>query len=278
MRLLYVTLTRARRTLVVPWVDGFGGTQREKPSFAGLWGAPWASLPEADGSRPAALPAPAPRPAAVPPVAVPVGQAAPRLPERILPHQLAHAPDLVRTVRHESAVDEPWPGGADEAIEYGLWWHETMEFLPWTADAAAIERHGREAVVKAEARGFGDRAAAEWSRLQASAAWRELRDPRWVRQAEIGILAPLRAGAWIDGVIDLVLHDPAGRRVWVVDWKTNRRRAGEDDAALLARLAAVYAAQLAAYGTCLAPLFPGCDVRRLVYSTVAGAWSEVAGT
>lgn len=276
VRLLYVTLTRARRTLVVPWADGFGGAQREKPSFAALWGAAWASMPAADGSRLVVAPVPKPTAAALRPVAVPEGRPAPRLPDRILPHQLAHASDLVRTLRHESALDEPAPGGgSDEAIDYGLWWHETMEFLPWTANAAAIERHGREAVAKAGLSGFGERAAAEWARLQASAAWNDLRASRWVRQAEIGILAPLRAGAWIDGVIDLVLHDAAGRSLWVVDWKTNRRREGEEDAALLARLAAVYAPQLRAYGTCLAALFPGCTVRRLVYSTVAGAWQEV---
>ena len=44
---------------------------------------------------------------------------------------------------------------------------------------------------------------------------------------------------------------------------------------MLARLVAEYAPQLRAYGTCLAALFPDCAVRRLVYSTVAGDWSEV---
>ena len=276
VRLLYVTVTRARRTLILPGEEGFGGIQREKPNFATLWGADWSALPLADGSRLVGAPVARPNATVRTPDAVAAGQPAPPLPGRVLPHQLAHAPDLVRTLRHESALDEPVPGGgSDEAIDYGLWWHETMEFLPWSADGAAIEHYGREALAKAELRGFGDRGAAEWVRLQASAAWGELRGSRWTRQAEIGILAPLRAGAWIDGVIDLVLHDPAGRSIWVVDWKTNRRRAGEADAALLRRLAADYAPQLRAYGTCLAALFPDCAVRRLVYSTVAGAWHEV---
>lgn len=276
VRLLYVTLTRARRTLVVPGGEGFGGPQREKPNFAALWGVDGSALPEADGSRLVPVSATKAIMNAPPAVAAPIGQPAPPLPDRVLPHQLAHAPDLVRILRHESALDEPAPaGGSDEAIDYGLWWHETMEFLPWAADGTAIEHYGREALAKAELRGFRDRGAAEWARLQASAAWGALREPRWTRQAEIGILAPLRAGAWIDGVIDLVLHDPAGRSIWVVDWKTNRRREGEADAAILTRLAAVYAPQLRAYGTCLAALFPDCAVRRLVYSTVAGAWHEV---
>ncbi len=234
-------------------------------------------LPLADGSPLVEAPPVQSAPVAPPPEAMPTGQPAPPLPVRVLPHQLAHAPDLVRTLRHESALDEPAPGGgSDEAIDYGLWWHGLMEFLPWAADEAGVERYVREALAQAELGGFRDRAAAEWARLRASAAWGEMRESRWTRQTEIGILAPLQAGAWIDGVIDLVLHDPANRRVWVVDWKTNRRRPGEDDAALLARLAAVYAPQLRAYGTCLAALFPDCAVRRLVYSTVAGSWGEVA--
>jgi len=72
-----------------------------------------------------------------------------------------------------------------------------------------------------------------------------------------------------------VLHDPAAREVWIVDWKTNRRLGGEGDPALLARLSAEYAGQLGAYGTCAGDFFPGCTVRKWVYSTVAGAWGEV---
>ena len=277
-RLLYVMLTRARRTLVVPWVDGFGGPQRESPSFAALWGAELAALPELDGTD---LIAPAPmQPAretssAVAPAAA-FDLAAAGLPDRLLPHQLAHVPDLARAARHESGWDEPLSGaGSEDAIDYGLWWHETMEFLPWTADDRTVADYGREAVLAAAALGFGPRAEAEWMRLSQSAVWRELRGEQWVRQTEVGVFAPLRPDAWIDGVMDLVLHDPAGRAVWVVDWKTNRRRAGEDDGALLARLADEYAPQLRAYGSCLAPLFPGCAVRQLVYSTVVGGWRQI---
>lgn len=277
VRLLYVTLTRARRTLIVPWGNGFGGVQREQPSFANLWGADFQALPVVAAAEPSTE-RPAPAAAAAPPVRATLGgRPAPALPDRVLPHQLAHAPDLVRTLRHEAALDEPVPGGgsSEEAIDYGLWWHETMEFVPWLAEVEAIECHGREAVASAVLRGLGRRAEEEWNRLQSSGVWTELRAARWTRQTEIGILAPLRTGAWIDGVIDLVLHDPVRREIWVVDWKTNRRRAGEDNAELLARLVAEYAPQLRAYGTCLAALFPDCAVRRLVYSTVAGDWSEV---
>ncbi|HND60929.1 MAG TPA: UvrD-helicase domain-containing protein [Opitutaceae bacterium] len=280
-RLLYVTLTRPRRALIVPWADDFGGPQREKPSFAELWATDLAVLPELDGTPvgPAgaggAPTAPESVPAFAAVAAKPVAGPTP-LPARLLPHQLAHAPDTARLARHEASAEEPWaPEGGDDPIRYGLWWHETMERLPWLADEATLDDYGAKALASAEAQGIGPRAGEEWRRLRASAPWRDLRDPRWKRRAEIGIFAPLRTDAWIDGVIDLLLHDPAAGEVWVVDWKTNRRHGDESDADFLARLVAEYAPQLSAYGQCLAGFFAGCRVRRLVYSSVAGQWSDV---
>ena len=280
-RLLYVTLTRARRALIVPWAAGFGGAQRERPSFAELWGADWEQMAELTGEprvvgEPLEEQAPVP---AVPPAAreslMPV---AVNLPARLLPHQLAEAPDAVRLARHETGLDEPVTGGgADDPIQYGLWWHETMESLPWTEDEAAVTKYGVQALKTAEALGFRARGEEEWARLRASQAWPVLRAARWTRRAEIGIFAPLRKEGWIDGVIDLVLHDAAAGEIWVLDWKTNRRRNGETDEALLERLVTEYAPQLSAYGECLAGFFPGCRVRRLVFSSVAGDWSDTEG-
>lgn len=90
-----------------------------------------------------------------------------------------------------------------------------------------------------------------------------------------GGVRPLPPDGWIDGVIDLILHDRAAGELWIVDWKTNRRLAGESDDALLGRLAADYQRQLAAYGASASGSFPGCTVGLWVYSTVAGHWSAV---
>jgi ATP-dependent exoDNAse (exonuclease V) beta subunit len=269
-RLLYVTLTRARRVLVLPWGSV---PEAEGGSFADLWGMDLSALDE--------LSAPVPEPGAAPPAEIPRAPASPGrppasavLPARILPHELARAPDLARSARHEAAPDGPGPARpGEDPLDYGLWWHETMEFLPWTSETSA---YGARALAAADALGFRPRAEEEWRRLLASEAWGELASPRWRRLAELAVFAPWRDGAWIDGVIDLVLHDPASNQLWVVDWKTNRRREGESDAELLSRLASEYEPQLSAYGSCLAPFFPGCKPRLLVYSTAAAAWTEVA--
>lgn len=284
-RLLYVTLTRPRRALVLPWADGWGGRQREQPSFATLWGDWAGAVPEIDETWREL--APVPRRMAEPglsggsaeagaPAAAPA-RPAPSLPARLLPHQLAHAPDLARAARHESALDEPVPvrAGAEEAIDYGLWWHETLEFFPWGVASEVLEAYAARRLSAAEGVGFGARARAEWSAWLASETRRELEDARWARQAELAVFAPLRADAWMDGVMDLVLHDAAANEAWVVDWKTNRRRAGEADEALLERLREEYAPQLAAYAASLRDAFPGARIRGWVYSTAAALRVEI---
>ncbi|GAB1489228.1 hypothetical protein MASR2M8_16810 [Opitutaceae bacterium] len=279
-RLLYVTLTRPRRVLIIPWQDDFGGRQREKPSFAELWNAPladWPALP--DGPLPVEIPSEPSAAAAE----VAVADMEPVLVEdrgivarRILPHQLQHqAVDGVRAARHE-AEPEAFPLVlSDDAIDYGLWWHETLEFMPWGGSPAEVTAYGERALETAAVAGFRARAEEEWVRWLQSGPWKELSASRWVRHAELAVLAPWREDTWIDGVIDLVLHDPVGNEVWVVDWKTNLRRVGESDEVLLNRLVGTYAAQLDAYGRALSQFFPNARVRRLVYSSAAGAWIDV---
>ncbi len=276
VRLLYVTLTRPRRVLMLPWAEGFGG-KAKAGSFATLWGADFTEIEEMDGvgvveSAPAMLqPTKMPRAKNASVVKTPVA-----LPQRVLPHQLANKPDLTRLAMHESGLEEPVSARAltDDAVDYGLWWHETLEFMPWKGDEAAVSAHGAVRLEAAKAAGFGARAAEEWNRWLASSSRRELGNPKWARQAELSVFAPLDENAWMDGVIDLVLHDPVARQVWVLDWKTNRRRVEESDEALLSRLREEYAPQLAAYGASVKAFFPGCAVRLLVYSTAVGGWVE----
>jgi ATP-dependent exoDNAse (exonuclease V) beta subunit len=283
VRLLYVTLTRSRSALVVPWT---AEAKPEEHSFLGFWDLDPGELDalparppharDGAGRLPDAVPGRTDSPAA--PAQAEQARRAPGFPRRILPHELAAGPDPARSALHESSADAPPPvRDAADPLEYGVWWHEAAESVPWDGDPASLATHRAAWLAKAAELGFAARASEEWERLAASEPWRLMRDPRWTRLAEAGIFAPLVGQGWIDGVVDLVLHDPCAGEVWIVDWKTNRRAAGEDDAALLGRLAADYQGQLAAYGACVSGFFPGCPVRLWVYSTVAGAWAPVAG-
>ncbi len=279
VRLLYVALTRPRQTLLLPW-----GEEMPPPgdqSFAALWGHDLNALPAFAGeTQPVAVPpppAPTPRIILTPPTADAFA-GLPTAPRRILPHQLAEhaAEDGIRAARHETGDEAPAPPRpGEDPIAYGLWWHETVEFIPWLAPESEIDAYVAGRFAAADALGAGERARREWSLFRSGPAWRELRHPRWRRLAELSVLAPLDQDRWMDGVMDLVLHDAEGAEAWVLDWKTNRRRTDEPNEAFLARLAAEYAPQLHAYGRSLAAMFPTCRVRRLVYATGLGEWIEI---
>lgn len=277
VRLLYVTLTRARCALVLPWGKGFGGKPNGE-SLTGLWGVDLQMVSKLEAVVHTRAEEQVEE--LVPVEATPFvdGEISgwEALPERVLPHQLALEPDLVRGAKHESGAEGALPSkpGLDP-IDYGLWWHETMEFLPWEADEVGLAKYGEDAIRSAKNQGFSIRGQEDWDRLMKSLVWKELSDPRWVRSAELSIFAPLKDKQWIDGVIDLVLHDNAADEVWVVDWKTNRRRLRESDEGLMARLCEEYAPQLSAYGQCMAELFPSCRIRKWLYASETGTCGEI---
>lgn len=286
-RLLYVTLTRPKRVLVLPWAEGFGGRQRVQPSFLTLWDNEPSAWPALDGGaldlqdfavgelEPPEMKfdadADADEPDRDPDATGPL----PPLPARLLPHKLAKLVDRTRAARHETGWEEPWPTGGEEAIDYGHWWHEALEFWPWAAADPAVAVHRERCLTEAAALGMRERGEREWAMWTESVVRRELSDARWQRRAELAVFAPLEELGWVDGVIDLVVHDPASGEVWVVDWKTNRLRAGETPAALLRRLQAEYAPQLRAYGTCLRQFFPEAMPRLWLYASAVGDWIEV---
>jgi ATP-dependent exoDNAse (exonuclease V) beta subunit len=280
VRLLYVALTRARVRLVIPWHVEFGGRKRSDVSFARLWGAGdlLEALPvvETADLLPQINRTLETKPAVA--VTLAVERSYKTLPCRLLPHQLAKRADLSRGLRHEASQDQVVPtrmAEGDEAIDYGLWWHETMEFMPWRGDAQVVETYCADRLAAAEGLGLVLRAEQELPRLRDSTLWQELISDRWERATELAIFSPIEGGAWIDGVMDLVLHDAVRHEVWIVDWKTNRPRLGEGGRELLVRLAGEYAAQLMAYGNSVQAMFLGAKIRLLVYSSVAGDWIDV---
>jgi ATP-dependent exoDNAse (exonuclease V) beta subunit len=268
VRLLYVTLTRARRALVLPW-----GEPAEAGSFLDLWGADLSGLPAVATAR-FGMPAPVPELTA----AVPAGSTAALaggpvvIPRRVLPHQLARKPDLVRTARHEAAIDEPAPAGwGEDPVEYGIWWHETMELMPWSGPAPARRTYLQSSLAVAAGKGFAGRAAQEIDLLEASDLWRMLVAGQRTCLTELSVVAPLGESGWVDGVIDLVAQNEDGEML-VLDWKTNRRHEGEETGRLLERLMEEYRPQLEAYGACLGRFFPKQRIRLGIYASAVGQW------
>lgn len=272
VRLLYVTLTRARRALVLPW-----GEPADEGSFLDLWDADLTGVPPV-ATVGYELPAEVELASKQVPDADKPAAAGLRVefPRRVLPHQLAHKPDAVRTARHESAFEDPAPAGREDPIEYGLWWHETMEFLPWGGSESEAEVYLKAALAVAVERGFTGRAKREMDLFKGSDLWRMLRSEPWEVSTELSVVASIGEAAWVDGVIDLVAQNEKTGELLVLDWKTNHLRPGEDGARLLGRILDEYRPQLEAYGTCLRQFFPQSGLRLGIYASGAGLWDCLA--
>lgn len=272
VRLLYVTMTRARRALVLPWGDGFASVAPE--SFASLWGVRFKEIPCLPFMAEPSAPVVAPPTVASPPMPrrQPADVRAAPLPRRILPHELAIEADAPRARLHESAAEEPayGPATAYDPVDYGLWWHETMEFLPWRREESQISKYLTAALDRAGRGGWGVRAEQELARLQDTSLYHDLRTTRARCLMELAVFAPIEGGAWVDGVMDLVLHDKEGFRVRVIDWKTNQPRPGEEMNEFLRRLGDGYRPQLRSYASCVETFFPGCTISLELYSSFAG--------
>ena len=302
-RMLYVTLTRAKRLLIVP--DSRHLYDAKGPNFLGL--ARWdeIDLP--------ALFAPPPAPfqdftSAVTKekessVATPFRENKRRLalaakrsqqiPRRILPSGLVHGTVTVTLTdispedvddRLAASEDASLLGGEDvEAlagvggIAYGNWWHAVMQRYPWhVVDATKRERYlAEQRALIAEAVDWTARADAELSRLSLGVAHAEFLDQGAVFLPEMPFSYPRHVDEWIEGIMDLVIVT-RDEQVWIVDWKTDRRWTTDlDEQTFLLRLAEKYGPQLRAYAEVFAKGFGRSIHRLLLYSTVLGKTVEI---
>ena len=307
-RMLYVTLTRARQLLIVP--DGSALYEKRAPNFQDLARWEELEL-ESLFTSAADVPAPATpsakrgaRTGGIPwfkddaKVLARAADVSHRIPERILPSGLVHAagkparagrssqpPGIPPTDAEEDRLQASEDaslsggGGGDEplagigGIEYGNWWHEVLQHYPWSA----ADAEGRAGYVRAQldrisgAAPWLDRARTELTRLAASAAHADLLASGGVFLSEMPFSHPREAGQWVEGIMDLVVIPRGSPGIWIIDWKTDRRRPSDkSEAAFLARLAEKYAPQLREYADIFARGFQRQVERLLIYSTELG--------
>jgi len=276
-RLLYVTLTRAKHTLVL--VD-------DRELFATKSGSPASAqarlLRTAAGEKNVALLE------ALPSAPAECAQTTGAQRERAICRESAEPlPECARDVaacgreraqhfikRNPSALAEeadpetaamPRPLAPNAGQLHGTWWHGFVENLDWSATPEAWDSIFAGHV---DAAPDARRARAEWEKLRAQltgptpiASW--LRGPGVRRFAEMPFLWRMNAGECLEGVIDLAVFDPA-REAWlIVDWKTNVGAPAE--------LHAHYAPQLAAYWRAIGDI-TSMRVEAALYATSTGTW------
>jgi ATP-dependent helicase/nuclease subunit A len=163
----------------------------------------------------------------------------------------------VRRVTPSSAVcygraaSELFSARDDEARQRGTRLHEALSRIVWLAPGAAQPDGVPSAELDlASASAFRDALARP---PDATDLWRE---------CDFELLAD---GEWISGTFDRVVFrdGPEGRSAEVYDFKTNRRREGESDAAFARRMCETYEGQMNGYRRALARLasLPELSVR-----------------
>ncbi len=262
-RMLYVTLTRAKRLLVVP--DGSLLHEGKEPNMLQLarWGeldlgglfttvgvagdeaAPVAPGAWADQRKGRVFKQDARR-------LKRAAELSHRIPQRVLPSGLVHGGGEKPGERYPKDVadlaDPPTdsdgdrllalenaglPGGANEeplagigGVDYGNWWHAVLQHYPWNA-APDEERKRYLDGERAQILGtsaWTSRAEEEMGRFVASAAHAEFLRCGEVFLPEMPFSYPQQPEVWMEGIMDLVIVTrQPGAELWVVDWKTDRR-------------------------------------------------------
>jgi ATP-dependent exoDNAse (exonuclease V) beta subunit len=257
-RLLYVTLTRARQALLFPAITYKEGTD----SFRAASGF--------DLGRIAEVATP------LPPITAPLSDAKYEQGELPMEHtdysfagQRSHQiPELIRPhalVKDEERPEDQFTEAEDEqgSYHYGRWWHLWVERFPWYATAAEQEKYAQSIDPGLP---FAERAVRETKGFLNSGEIAEIISTgEWFR-SEVAFSHPVTGTRWIEGVIDLVVGTRS-QEIWIIDWKTNQKAAGESDFQFAESLRTKYLLQLESYGSVLEQGFSRKVTRLLIYST-----------
>lgn len=269
-RVLYVAMTRARRTLVMAGDEGLfdkqgnsfadllavrdAGTNREKWLGIGAHLGAESSVPGRKAAADAGM-------AELPAMDVTQRKRAlanaASFVHRTLPHELAARWTEEETEqRREPDPEFAGTGPRDRGMRYGVWWHDMMQAMNWNAGPDAWRRTFRAKVTGAP---DVERAEEEWARFEKSELATRLRDETLVVQAEMSFLAG-KVGECVEGFIDLAVLDEKANRWEIIDWKTDR---------VADKLVETYGPQLRAYAAALKQV-TGLGARAAIYSSVTG--------
>ncbi|MBV9390711.1 MAG: PD-(D/E)XK nuclease family protein, partial [Verrucomicrobia bacterium] len=256
-RLLYVTLTRARHSLLFPDLP----YEDARNSFLEVAGFDLSELPEVqmpldtldeiteEHWQEVELP-----------IDVVDFTTAARIshsiPNLVRPHELAKDEEVSDTQLH----DEP------TSYNYGRWWHDWIERYPWSGSLEIQKNFLR--TVNGDLP-FFNRAQIEAELFRTSVDIADFAQSVEWFQPEVSFAFPADIATWTEGIIDLVVGTRGGD-LWLLDWKTNQRRITEGDRELALRLRETYLAQLEAYRTVIERGFGKNVSRLLIYSTVLG--------
>jgi ATP-dependent exoDNAse (exonuclease V) beta subunit len=153
------------------------------------------------------------------------------------------------------------------ATQYGIWWHEFVQQVPWNANQAAWDDIFKTALLNSPDR---NRSTKEWDILRKKISSMTefaagICDKNAITRVEMPLLWGINDRRCLEGVVDLAHFDNAKKRCFILDWKTNQITPDKID-----RLRDHYRPQLAAYWKAVSEIAK-LEVEAAIYSTVAGA-------
>jgi ATP-dependent exoDNAse (exonuclease V) beta subunit len=152
------------------------------------------------------------------------------------------------------------PRVGNPATRYGIWWHDFAEKIPWHS-----QRHAWQAAFEAHLLDSPEpaRSKREWNLLTEYAS----EHPGFFAAnifAEMPFFWRMDDQKSLEGLIDLALFHPDGRKWFLLDWKTNRVERDE-----LENLRMEYRPQIAAYWKAVTEMTKR-PVSAGIYSTATG--------
>jgi ATP-dependent exoDNAse (exonuclease V) beta subunit len=157
---------------------------------------------------------------------------------------------------------------ADNAATlYGSWWHTLFQHFPWTGEP---EQWQTAFAAMLSCSPDPDRSAREWKLFAKAAPNSALADllsrPTILIHPEFPFLWRIDDRNCLEGMIDLLVIDPATGRALLIDWKTNRISRREQDA-----LRERYRPQIAAYWKAVSEITK-LEVEATIFATATGAF------
>jgi ATP-dependent exoDNAse (exonuclease V) beta subunit len=130
------------------------------------------------------------------------------------------------------------------ATLYGSWWHSFFQEMPWQSGIEAADAVFQQRLTSSPDK---RRSTAEWKLVREnllgdSILSRFLSGDGTRAHAEVPFTWSVHHRACVEGVIDLLVIDGAAGKCLLVDWKTNRIAAGDEE-----KLRQRYRPQVAAY-------------------------------
>jgi ATP-dependent exoDNAse (exonuclease V) beta subunit len=152
------------------------------------------------------------------------------------------------------------------ATRYGVWWHDLAQEIPWSLEAEAWQDAFEKSLTASP---DPARSRREWILLRNQISGlsdfpARVSNGGTIVHAEMPFFWQIEERKCLEGIIDLALFQPGKKKWFILDWKTNRIAQGDLD-----NLRASYQPQIAAYWKAVTEM-TNQAVGAAIYSTATG--------